>query len=60
LQNYGRTRQILFSFNLPHFYDFSRLFQGRKEQYYLDSVHVSEQGNEVIGKKITELIHEKN
>ncbi len=49
---YRLTRDAVVSLKLSHFYDLSRTLVGRPKAYYLDAVHISDDGNRVVAEKL--------
>lgn len=44
----------------PHFYNITDALKGRKKTYYLDFGHLSEEGNEVIAKRIVSIFEKEH
>ncbi|MBI2048878.1 MAG: SGNH/GDSL hydrolase family protein [Candidatus Liptonbacteria bacterium] len=51
-----RVSALLPSDPSRNFYNLSDIFNGRAHEFYIDYAHVSEEGNEVVAKKIAEII----
>lgn len=56
---YQITRKNVVDENLNNFYDLSRVLADREKAYYLDAVHISDEGNETVAKKIFSLFDKK-
>jgi len=44
---------------VPHFYDLSQALRGRQKPYYIDFVHLNEEGNEIIAEKMGEIFEKE-
>ncbi len=56
---YRLTLEDVISANLNNFYDLSQSLAGRKKAYYLDAVHISDEGNEAVAKKISDIFEKR-
>lgn len=56
---YRLSLENVVSANLNNFYDLSQSLVGRGKAYYLDAVHISDEGNEAVAKKIFEIFGKK-
>ena len=45
--------------SVPHFYDLSQALRGRQKPYYIDFVHLNEEGNEIIAEKMGEIFEKE-
>jgi hypothetical protein len=56
---YRYTKEDVDGVSIPHFYDISDALAERTKAYYLDSGHITEEGNEVIAKKIVSIFEKE-
>lgn len=56
---YKLTLENVVAAKLNNFYDLSRALIGRKKAFYLDAVHISDEGNEAIAKRIYDTFEKK-
>lgn len=56
---YRLTREYVRAANMKNFYDISDALDGRPGSYYLDAVHIGDDGNGMVAERMFELIGDK-